>query len=118
MKAIISIALLISAVLFTNKVQAQSSNYVGKWETTTAVAFNNNSVARIKISGTDYQDYLIITRYETPKKKIGAKYDADSGRLYTNIKGHQIYFMYDPLTDMLEVHKMNDALVCYMTRFQ
>jgi len=118
MKAILSIAFLLSTMVLTSKAWSQSSNYVGKWETTTAVTFNNNSVARIKISGTDHPDYLIITRNETPKKKIGAKYDAETGRLYTNIKGHQIYFVYDPLTDMLEAHKINDALICYLTRFQ
>jgi len=71
---------------------------------------------RIKISDTDAPNYMIITNHDAPKKKKGAKYD--DNKLYTNVRGHQIYFMYNPLTDMLEVHKMNDALVCYMTRFQ
>jgi len=118
MKAILSIAFLLSIVVLTSKVWAQSSNFVGKWETTTAVAFNNNSVARIKISGTDHANYLVITRTEKPKKKVGAKYDEATGRLHTNIKVHQIYFVYDPLTDMLEVYKVTGNLICYLTRFQ
>ena len=53
-----------------------------------------------------------------PKKKIGAKYDEATGRLHTTVKGQQIYFVYDASTDMLEVFKINDASICYMTRFQ
>jgi hypothetical protein len=116
MKSILSIAVFIMTLISFDTV-AQSSNFIGKWETTTAVSFNNNSVARIKISGTEHANYLIITRAEKPKKKVGAKYDESTGRLYTTIKGTQIYFVYDTLTDMLEVRKMNDALICYLTRF-
>ena len=94
------------------------SNFNGKWETTAPVSFYNNSVLRIKISSTDMPDYAIITKADSPKKKIGAKYDSNTGRLYTTVKGNQIYFVYHPLTDMLEVFKINDASICLMTRFQ
>jgi len=117
MKAILSIVFLLSFVALTSRTWAQSSNFVGKWETTTAVAFNNNSVARIKISGTEHANYLVITRAEKPKKKVGAKYDDATGRLHTTIKGHQVYFIYDALTDMLEVYKVTGNLICYLTRF-
>lgn len=116
MKAILSILILINVLTF--KAEAQSTNFIGKWETTTPVPFNNNSVAKMKVSGTEHPNYLIITRAEKPKKKIGAKYDESTGRLYTTIKGTQIYFTYNPLTDMLEVFKINDTTICYMTRFQ
>jgi hypothetical protein len=117
MKSIISIAIFIMTLVSFNTT-AQSANFVGKWETTTAVTFNNNSVLKIKISGTEHPNYLIITRAEMPKKKIGAKYDEATGRLHTTVKGQQIYFVYDASTDMLEVFKINDASICYMTRFQ
>ena len=116
MKAILSIAILITT-LVSFKAEAQSTNFIGKWETTTPVPFNNNSVAKMKVSGTEHPNYLIITRAEKPKKKIGAKYDEVTGRLYTTIKGTQIYFVYNPLTDMLEAFKMNDASICDLIRF-
>lgn len=117
MKTIISLAVFIMT-LVSFKAEAQTSNFVGKWETTTTVSFYNNLVLRIKISDTDMPDYMIITNHDAPKKKKGAKYDSNTGRLYTNVRGQQIYLIYDPLTDMLEVYKINDALICYMTRFQ
>jgi hypothetical protein len=117
MKTLISIGIFVMTLITTN-VEAQTSNFVGKWETTTPVTFYNNSVLRIKITDTNTPDYMIITNHDTPKKKKGAKYDNNTGRLYTNVKGHQIYLIYHPLTDMLEVFKINDASICYMTRFQ
>lgn len=117
MKTLISIGIL-AVMLITSKVEAQTSNFVGKWETTTPVTFYNNLVLRIKISDTDTPDYMIITNHDAPKKKKGAKYDNNTGRLYTSVRGQQIYLVYDPLTDMLEVFKINDASICYMTRFQ
>jgi hypothetical protein len=117
MKTIISLAIFVMTLVSFNTT-AQMSNFVGKWETTTPVSFYNNSVMRIKISDIDVSNYLIITNADTPKKKIGSKYDPNTNRLYTTVKGHQIYFVYDPLTDMLEVFKINDASICLMTRFQ
>ena len=115
---IISLGILLMMFMTSFKTQAQMSNFVGKWETTTPVSFYNNSVMRIKISDIDVTNYLIITNADTPKKKIGSKYDPNTDRLHTTVKGHQIYFIYHPLTDMLEVFKINDASICYLTRFQ
>jgi len=115
MKVLISIGIL-AVMLITSKVEAQTSNFVGKWETTAPVPFYNNLVLRIKISDTDAPNYMIITNHDAPKKKKGAKYD--DNKLYTNVRGQQIYLVYDPLTDMLEVFKINGASICYMTRFQ
>lgn len=117
MKAILSIAILITT-LVSFKAEAQSTNFIGKWETTTPVPFNNNSVAKMKVYGTEHPNYLIITRAEKPKKKIGAKYDEETGRLHTTIKGTQIYFVYNPLTDTLEAFKINDTSICHLTRIQ
>jgi len=114
MKVLISIGIL-AVMLITSKVEAQTSNFVGKWETTTPVPFYNNLVLRIKISDTDAPNYMIITNHDAPKKKKGAKYD--DNKLYTDVRGQQIYLVYDPLTDMLEVFKTNGASICYMTRF-
>jgi hypothetical protein len=116
MKTIISIAIFVMALSFNTT--AQTSNFVGKWETTAPVSFYNNLVFRIKISDTDAPNYMIITNHDAPKKKKGSKYDPNTGRLYTNARGQQIYLVYDPLTDMIEVFKINDASICYMTRFQ
>lgn len=96
---------------------AQSTNFVGKWESTTQLTFNNNSILKIKISGTEHPNYLIITREESPKKKIGAKYDETTNRLYTTVKGTQIYFVYDNTTDTIEAFKINDASICDFIRF-
>jgi len=117
MKTIIISIVTILSVFLTNNIEAQSSNYVGKWETVTPVSFYNNLVLKIKISGTDNPNYLIITNNDTPKKKIGSKYDEDMDRLYTNVKGHQIYFIYHPTTDMLEAFKINGTSICLLTRF-
>lgn len=117
MKTIIISIVTILSVFLTNNFKAQSTNYVGKWETVTPVSFYNNSVLRIKITGTDNPNYLIITNNDKPKKKIGSKYDVDMNRLYTNVKGHQIYFIYHPNTDMLEAFKINGTSICLLTRF-
>ena len=116
MKTIISLAIFVMTLVSFNTT-AQISNFAGRWETTAPLSFYNNLVLRIKISDTDTPDYAIITNHDAPKKKIGAKYDSNTGRLYTTVKGNQIYFVYDPLTDMLEVFKINDASICLMTRF-
>ena len=114
MKTIISLAIFVMTLVSFNTT-AQMSNFVGKWETTTPVTFYNNLVLRIKISDTNTPDYMIITNHDAPKKKKGAKYD--DNKLYTDVRGQQIYLVYDPLTDMLEVFKTNGASICYMTRF-
>ena len=114
---LISLGILIMMFMTSFKSQAQISNFVGRWETTTTVSFYNNLVLRIKISDTDTPDYAIITNHDAPKKKIGAKYDSNTGRLYTTVRGNQIYFTYNPLTDMLEVFKINDASICDLIRF-
>lgn len=117
MKTLIISIVTILSVFLTKNVEAQSTNYVGKWETVTPVSFFNNSVMRIKIIGTDNPNYFIIINNDTPKKKIGSKYDEDIDRLYTNVKGHQIYFIYHPNTDMLEAFKINGTSICLLTRF-
>ena len=117
MKTILSIGIFLMMTITSFTTKAQSTNFVGKWETTTPVSFYNNSVLRIKISGTEHPNYLIITNNDKPKKKIGSKYDETSGELHTTVKNTQIYFIYDPLTDMLEVFKSNGSSICYLTRF-
>lgn len=112
---LISLGILIMLFMASFQTQAQTSNFVGKWETTAPVPFYNNLVLRIKISDTDAPNYMIITNHDAPKKKKGAKYD--NNKLYTNVRGQQIYLVYDPLTDMLEVFKINGASICHMTRF-
>lgn len=117
MKTIISIAMFIMMIVSFNA-KAQSTNFVGKWESTTTVSFYNNSILKIKILATSNPNCLIIVNAINPKKKFIAKYDDLTGRLYVMYQTHSLYLEYYSDTDTVKVFKTSDdTFICLMTRF-
>jgi len=117
MKTILSIGIFLMMFITSFTTQAQSTNFVGKWESITPVSFYNNNILKIKIIGTDNPNCLIIVNAINPKKKFVAKYDDITGRLYVSYQTQQLYLEYYPDTDMLRVFKTDGTFICYMTRF-
>lgn len=97
---------------------AQNTNYVGNWQSTTPVASMNNSIMRIKILSTSDPNVFIVINADNPKKKILAKYKPADGRIYATVKNTPIYFVYVAASDSLQCFKQsNNALICDMTRY-
>ena len=97
---------------------AQSTNYVGNWQSTAPVASMNNSIMKIKILSTNNPNVFIIINADSPKKKIVAKYNSTDGRIYATVKNTPIYLVYNSSLDNLQCFKQsNNALICDFTRY-
>jgi hypothetical protein len=97
---------------------AQSTSYVGNWQSSTPVSINNNTIMRIKILSTSNPDVFIIINPDNPKKKITAKYNTADGRLYATVKNTPIYLVYLSASDSLECYKAaTNTKICDFTRY-
>jgi hypothetical protein len=92
---------------------AQSTNYVGNWESTTPVAQYNNLTLRVQISSTSDPNVFILVNADAPKGKFSGKYNAAQDRLYTTFKKKPIYLKYDASADKLECFKSKDDTKLY-----
>lgn len=97
---------------------AQTTNYVGNWQSTAPVASMNNTIMRIKVLSTSDPNAFIIINADNPKKKIIAKYKPTDGRIYATVKNTPIYLVYISSSDSLQCFKQsNNALICDLTRY-
>jgi len=104
--------------LFAFSASAQSTNFVGNWQSTAPVVSMNNSIVKIKVLSTSEPNVFIIINPDNPKKKFVSKYDQPTNRLYTTIKNQNLYFTYVTSTDMLECYKVsNDSKIADLTRY-
>ena len=118
MKKIKLFGLLIMFIGFFNQASAQSTSYVGNWESTGPVAAYNGQTLRLQIASTADPDVFIIVNEDTPKMKYTGKHDYPSGRLFMNYKKKMLYFIYVPATDMLEGYNaQNDVKIADFVRY-
>lgn len=97
---------------------AQSTSYVGNWQSTAPVASMNNSIMRIKILSTSDPNVFIIINADNPKKKIIAKYKPADGKIYATVKNTPIYLVYIASSDSIQCYKQsNNALMSDLTRY-
>ena len=97
---------------------AQSTSYVGNWQSTAPVASMNNSILRIKILSTSDPNVFIIINADNPKKKIIAKYKPADGKIYATVKNTPIYLVYIASSDSIQCYKQsNNALMSDLTRY-
>jgi len=115
---LMSLSMLAFLWLTSSNSIAQSTNYVGNWQSTAPVASMNNSIMKIKILSTNDPNVFIIINADSPKKKIVAKYNSTDGRIYATVKNTPIYLVYNSSLDNLQCFKQsNNALICDLTRY-
>lgn len=115
---LLGIGILSLFFLFALNASAQSSSYVGNWQSTAPVPSMNNAIVKIKILSTSDPNVLIIVNFDNPKKKFVAKYDASTNRIYAIIRNQNLYFNYVAASDTIDCYNVsNNNLVCSMVRF-
>jgi hypothetical protein len=104
--------------LTSSQTFAQSTNYVGNWQSTAPVASMNNAVLKIKVLSTNEPNVFIIVNADSPKKKIVSKYNQQDGRIYATVKSTPIYLVYLAASDSLECYKTStNTKICDLTRY-